>query len=258
MDVPLTLSFSTCFVFAGTAAAVWFLILKHSKGDKESLLFAWFWFFASGVVGFMGLRTLLFGLGFIILDLTFALIDQIFLIGLLIVLGHYLFYKVSSKEKLSKQIAFFIIAPLSILSIVLMFYYIYQMSGPLSKLSIDSLRREIALNRVVSDWGSEFAPPKDSLLIIGFLGATYLILLLYDLAIRIIAWQRSKSLKQPYRFYATVSLIIFLVALFFDQRGINAGWKLLIFRTSALISALIAYLAYSSESFLERGQENKE
>ena len=255
MSVSLSLSFSVCFIFAFISFLLWGLVLKNKEKDYDLTLFAWLWFCWGGVVGFMGLRTFLFGLGFVILDLVFALVDQLFLAAGFILLGYYVLYRTTKNKKVSKILTYTTFLPASLSTLFFMFLYMQQ-KGASFPMPLERLRYLIKSQRVVSEWGSEFIPPQATMDIIYLLVFVFVVFLAYELAIQIILLKNKKG-KGSYKFLSVLSLIVFIIALLFDQKGTNAGWHLLLIRISAITSALIAYLACTNKMIFEEQEDIK-
>jgi hypothetical protein len=239
MTTPLILSVFTCLVYAAFGLAAWRVILKNYNSQKHKF-FAWSMFFSSLVVGFMGLRTLLFGLGFIIWDITFAFVDQLCLIFFFIFCGSYAVVSVISKEKLAKIAINFIIIPLSMLFFILLANFVFGIVVKAHPTNLNMVRELIVQHRSVSEWGSEYSPSQFTMNIILLLFAIEAFLLLINIL---------KNLKnRQYReALFALSLILFFTALGFDQTGDYVGWKLLLFRSLNISGAMLAYLVGSSE-----------
>ncbi len=252
MTTSLLLSVLTCFIFTSLALFVWLSVLKDKNKDKEGFLFAWTWFFLAGVVGFMGVRTLLFGFGFIILDLGFALIDQVFLLIGLIFLVYYIcfkFFKIFNKEKWTEKFVFAFFLPLILVSQFFLFNYVIQEFAGKPKWSLQLLRQEIVKQRVVSSWGSEFIPPANAMFFTKLVFLFIFILAIHSLILFFVRWKINKNKKAREDFLLILSLLIFLIALIFDQSGLNAGWYLLLFRSTIIVSPMIAYIAWSNRKY---------
>jgi hypothetical protein len=242
MTTSLILSFFTCLIFAAFGLATWYTVLKNYTGPKYKL-FAWTMFCASGIVGFMGLRTLLFGLGYVIWDILFALIDQLFLFSFFILCGSYATISVISQPKLARVIINFVIVPLSVLFLFLLFYYVGGIVSSVYPVSLDMARESIIQHRVVSEWGSEYTPPQFVMNVIMLLAGIEALLLLANF------FKKTLSVFQERQYTEALfalSLIIFFVALGFDQAGNFAGWKLLLFRSLNISGAMLAYLTASN------------
>jgi len=244
MGIPIILSFSTCFIFAIAAIFVWWLSVRKNKNDHNFDFFGWSWFCAAGIVGFMGLRTLFFGLGFVIWDLVFALVDQIFLVAFLVVTSYYVFNKFWPNRKLSVHITRFFILPLSLLVLVFIFLFMWQFTATINPTEIDDVRAEIIEQRQVSDWGSEFVTPAIAMYIVTAIMSLLLLLLSFDLIRNLL---KNKEKIDWFGLLTTLSLIIFLIVLALDQRGTDAGWKLLLYRLIGMAGAMLAYLAISAK-----------
>ncbi len=239
MSMSLILSFFTCFIYASFGLAAWRIVLKNYK-DQQHKFFAWSMFFSSLVVGFMGLRTLLFGFGFIILDITFAFIDQLFLIFFFIFCGFYGVTSVVYSLKLAKFIRNFIIIPFSILFFILLVNFVMGIVIEAGPTNLETTRQLIIQNRTISEWGSEYTPPQYVMNIV---------LLLFSFEALLLLASIFKNLKKrQYReALFALSLILFFAALGFDQTGHYVGWKLLLFRSLNISGAMLAYLVGSSE-----------
>jgi len=239
MTTPLILSVFSCLVYTAFGLAAWYVILKNYNEQKHKF-FAWSMFFSSLVVGFMGVRTLFFGLGYVIWDITFAFIDQICLIFFFIFCGSYAVTSVISRKKLAKIIINFIIIPLSILFFILLANFVVGIVIKANPTNLEMVRELIIQHRSVSEWGSEYSPSQFTMNII---------LLLFSIEAFLLLVKIVKNLKdRQYReALFALSLILFFTALGFDQTGDYVGWKLLLFRSLNISGAMIAYLAGSSE-----------
>lgn len=246
MGVSLILSFGTCYIFAIASFFVWWQIIKSESRNRLLSLFGWSWFLAGGIVGFMGLRTMLFGLGFVIWDLAFALVDQFFLIGFFIIASYYVLEK-NLGEKKARTIIYCFVAPLSLLVVLSIFIYMVDIANTVNEVNLDVVRAEIVNRRHVSDWGSEFIPPESTINIFVFLTIFLLTFLSFDFLKQLYLRMKKQILDNDYDMLFTLSLIIFLIALVFDQRGIDAGWKLLLYRIFGMLAAMLAYVACSGK-----------
>ncbi|HOZ56171.1 MAG: hypothetical protein BWY51_00168 [Parcubacteria group bacterium ADurb.Bin316] len=247
MKTSLILSFSACFIFALAAIFVWWTSAKKNSQNKEYNFFGWSWFCAAGIVGFMGLRTLLFGFGFVIWDLVFALIDQLFLVAFLAVTSYYTLNRLWPQRQLNIKITYFFVLPLSLLIIFFIVFFIMQIAENIDPTNINEVRAEIIKQRHISDWGSEFIPPPIAMQVIALIMSLLLLLLsvgfIKDLLLKIKKISKADTLD----LLATFSLIIFLAVLILDQRGTDAGWRLLLYRSIGMGGAMLAYLAVSAK-----------
>lgn len=122
-------------------------------------------------------------------------------------------------------------------------FFIYVSVSPVQTLNV--ARTEILKTGLVSDWGSEFIQPPFAMRIFSILIVTLLLLLIFDIGKNIM--ENSQSSK--YEIYLDLAIFIFLVALVFDQRGTDAGLRLLLYRIFGMSGALIAFLTMQSEFF---------
>ena len=60
-------------------------------------------------------------------------------------------------------------------------------------------------------------------------------------------WFRRSSLFEEKYFFACMSALIYAMVGYFDQRGVSASWIAVLFRSTLIICASIAYLAYSDK-----------
>lgn len=243
MTTSLILSFSTCYIFSLASFFVWWYIVKNDK-EKKFLSYGWAWFCAGGTVGFMGFRTMLFGFGFIFWDLFFAVVDQLFLTAFFVFAYRYFFSKMIKKRSVRMV---FNLAVLSSVFLIMLFIFLFMFSiaQNVGTISLENARTEIIANRHISDWGSEFIPPKLSMEFFFGLSAILLCLLLFNVVKNVFLSIKENNRSFWYDVFFSLALFIFLVALIFDQRGTDAGWKLLFYRTFGMTGSLMAYLTSS-------------
>jgi len=121
-----------------------------------------------------------------------------------------------------------------------------QIAENIDPTNINEVRAEIIKQRHISDWGSEFIPPPIAMQVIALMSLLLLLLsvgFIKDLLLKIKKISKADTLD----LLATFSLIIFLAVLILDQRGTDAGWRLLLYRSIGMGGAMLAYLAVSAK-----------
>jgi len=224
MIQPVFYNIFCCFiiVLASTYAGIY--ILKKRKEDREAMFFAFFWLAMAFTWLCIGFYTLF--LPSINKPLVYG--GQVFIAISFIFLTCYFSYKIWGKIYKWSFFLFLLIDSFYIFSV-------FYISFP---------------QPLITDWGVVFPIPPLVFVPIVLLFGTGLFLGFFDIFKRISRWIKTKKFAQTYKFFATLSIILYIFAGFFDEWVIHyGGIKLFLIRILEMFSALLAYLCYSGEIF---------
>ncbi len=206
---------------AAFATAV--LIFRKWKKDRPLIFFGWNWL----MVGCGYLANVVFGI-FIRSDMLVYAKTAVYFTYLFVVfqapfLVYFLIVKSTNREKLGRFVSIFIAA------LFLIFTYI--------------LFSEDLVIRYSADWGVRFSPSLNGIIFVAMLVGIAFFLAIFSFLKIMIGWIRKKHLEDRYLALSIFSVVIFVIAGYFESRGTLPIWLLRFVKLAILGSVLMSFIA---------------
>lgn len=229
MQTGLILNALICFIISATSFWVFLYILQYKKTDLSDKYFAFFWFFVSLTWLLVGIDLILFEKNLQLYDLTLNrnFVQPLIFIHLSIG-SAYAFSRIWPKKILILSI-FAVYLAISVYGL----FFLFQPEG-FKFASSTYFSVEYYINP--KTWNIFQVA-----IVFGLLA------LIFDLVKFIFNWVKNKTNLSFKNFLAGLSLLIYAIVGYFDNQGNTATWIMVFFRLSIILTALIAYLAYSKK-----------
>lgn len=232
-------AFVSGIVAAAAIALVFFLFKRYQKLNPVMRAYAWFWFFTALVWIPISIRYLFIGFGSIseltrYLDILLQI--AVFSGGLPLI--YYIGLRVFSDKWLARLLALASIFPVAVA-----IWLIVQPGGLIAQ--------------ETTFFSSETILNTGSLTIFNVEGGLLLILLLYDIGVRINQWSKVHVQQTLYEAMYPLAIVIYLGLGSLEQSGLATDWILVVFRILYAATFLFVYLlitqheAASESYFLE-------
>lgn len=212
-------------------------IFKRKKKEDENLTAYSYFLVVTGVVWFfVALELFASWLGYEMLQRVFFIVDQFFVFCTGPVLAYYLTRKMFYKRGLATYI-----------TAVYIFAVILAM---LSFIKYGIVEGEVTY------FASKFQPNEYAFAIFVCMLAPLLFAVVFDSVSRVVRWIVSKKVTNPYSFFYSLVIVVYLAIGIFDEQGLIANWGLVFFRLIDAAVFLMAYLTFyfqhlREEHFLE-------
>jgi len=227
MNSGIILNAFICFIIFITTISVSFYIYRRKKENRVDLFLSFFWFFVS--------LTWLFVFFDLILYLN-SRIDlgqmvnqfgvQTFVFAQLTFGVYYGIYRVTKKQNIS-----FVIFLLFIFSSIVALYYMYQPGG--------------LIFRESTNFSVEYIVNQKTWNIFQVMAGVGLFTLFFDLARFLFVWLKKKKIIEIKYILSSLSIFIYGIIGYFDDMGYDATWVMVLLRIFMVLSALVAYIAFS-------------
>jgi len=213
------------FLIFGSAFVAGFWIFKAKEtGNKLMASYAWFLMLTGGLWFFVGLELFAGWLGKENLFKLFFTTNQLFLFLSGIPLAYYLGLKIFKKERFAKF--------LGVIYSFILFLEIFF----LFKFGI--------IKGESTYFAEKFAPNKFSFLLFILILTPLFIGSFYNSLSRALKWIRKRKVTNPYEFFYSLVIAVYLLGSVFDESGLVAGWELVFFRLIFVVTFLMAYLTF--------------
>lgn len=201
-----------------------FIFKKKSKEDKNLEAYSWFLLVTGAVWFFVSLDLFASWLGVEILQRIFFIADQFFVFCSGPALAYYLTFKIFKKKKLAIGVT--------------VVYFSAVVLAMFSFIKYGIVEGEVTY------FASKFLPNEYAFLIFVFMLVPLLLGAVFDCLFRVFKWIIAKKITNPYEFFYSLVIVIYLVLGIFDEQGFVANWGLVFFRLIDAAVFLMAYLTF--------------
>jgi len=219
-----------CWLISVASFLPLWLIFKKTKKNSLDISYGYFWLFSSILWIFVGMRLIFARAGYLEIDQLIFRISQIVVGGQIISAACYLSIAIIKRDKLVKIIASFY----TFLTAIMVFWVLKQ---PF-------------LEILYSPWGTKYSLSSLPWFLFVFLEGSLFLVVLFT-TLYLLYSKIAKKIVSSRLLLSFSALLIYGLSGFLDEMAFSANWELLAVRITFIISAFIAYLAYSLEGYQE-------
>jgi hypothetical protein len=211
-------------IFASAFVTGLWIFKAKETGNKLMASYAWFLMLTGGLWFFVGLELFAGWMEKENLFKLFFVTNQLFLFLSGIPLAYYLGLKIFKKERLAKFLGI-----IYSFSLFLEIFFLFKFG---------------IIEGESTYFAEKFAPNKFAFVLFILILAPLFIGSFYDFLSRAVKWIVKRKITNPYEFFYSLVVAVYLLGGVFDESGIIAGWELVFFRLIFVVTFLTAYLAF--------------